>query len=76
VGCGIHTTFWSQNLKGIDHSEGLGADGKIILEWILGKEGAKVWTRFIWLKIRTSGGLLCEHGNVSSCYVKGGKFLD
>jgi hypothetical protein len=25
------------NLKGRDHSEDLGTDGKIILEWILGK---------------------------------------
>jgi hypothetical protein len=27
-----------------DHSEGLGVDGRIILEWILGKWGGKVWT--------------------------------
>jgi hypothetical protein len=24
--------YWSQNLKGTDHSEDLGVDGKIILE--------------------------------------------
>jgi hypothetical protein len=36
----MHTTFWSENLKGIDHSEDLGVDGKIILEWVLGnREG-------------------------------------
>jgi hypothetical protein len=34
--------FWSENLKGRDHSEDLGVDEKIILEWILGKEGTKV----------------------------------
>jgi hypothetical protein len=28
--------FWLENLKGRDHSEDLGVDGKI-LEWILGK---------------------------------------
>jgi hypothetical protein len=33
-------------------------DGKIILEWILGKLGGKVWTGFIWLRIGTSGGEL------------------
>jgi hypothetical protein len=33
-----------RNLKGRDHSEYLGIDGKIILEWILGKKGGKVWT--------------------------------
>jgi hypothetical protein len=35
----MRTKFWSENLKGRDHSEDLGIDGKIILEWILGKQG-------------------------------------
>jgi hypothetical protein len=26
---------WLENLKGRDHSEDLGVDGKIMLEWIL-----------------------------------------
>jgi hypothetical protein len=38
--------------------EDLGIDGRTILEWILGKEGDKLWTGFIWLRIGTSGGLL------------------
>jgi hypothetical protein len=29
--------FWSANLKGRDPSENTGVDGKIILEWFLGK---------------------------------------
>jgi hypothetical protein len=29
--------FWSENLKGRDHSKDLVVDGRIILEWILGK---------------------------------------
>jgi hypothetical protein len=29
--------FWSENLKGRDHSEDLSVDERIILEWILGK---------------------------------------
>jgi len=33
----MHTTFWSENLEGRDHYKCLGVDGKIILEWILGK---------------------------------------
>jgi hypothetical protein len=33
----IHTMFWLENLKGRDHLEALGVEGKIILEWILGK---------------------------------------
>jgi len=32
-----NTKFWSENLKGRDHSEELGVCEKIILEWILGK---------------------------------------
>jgi hypothetical protein len=39
-----------ENLKERNHSEDNGVDGKI-LEWILGKEGADVWTGFIWLRI-------------------------
>jgi hypothetical protein len=54
----MHTIYWLENLKGRDHSEDLGIDGKIILEWILGKQGGEVWTGFIWLRIGTSGGLL------------------
>jgi predicted NUDIX family NTP pyrophosphohydrolase len=44
--------------EGRDYSEELGIDGKIILEGMLKKQGGKVWTVFIWLKIRTNGGLL------------------
>jgi hypothetical protein len=33
----MHTVFCLENLKGKDHSEDLGIDGKIILECILGK---------------------------------------
>jgi hypothetical protein len=35
----------------------IGVDGSMILEWILGKQGVKLWTGFIWLRIGTSGGL-------------------
>jgi hypothetical protein len=31
----MHTVFWFKNLKGRDHSEDLGTDKRIILEWIL-----------------------------------------
>jgi hypothetical protein len=34
--------------EGKSRSEDLSVDGEIILEWILGKEGGKVWTGFIW----------------------------
>jgi hypothetical protein len=38
----MRKNFWSENLKGRDHSEALGVDGKIS-ESILGKLGRKVW---------------------------------
>jgi len=54
----MHTIFLFQNLKGKYHSEDLGVDGREILQWILGKQGGKVWTGCIWFRIGTSGGLL------------------
>jgi hypothetical protein len=38
--------------------EDLDLDGSIILKWILGKYGWRVWTGFIWLRIGTGGRLL------------------
>jgi hypothetical protein len=54
----MHTLFLSENFKGRYHSEELGVHGRIILEWILGKYGGKVWTGCIWLRIGTNGRLL------------------
>jgi hypothetical protein len=45
-----------QNLKGRVHSEDLGVDGKIMLEWLL--RNGRAWTGCIWLRIGTSGGFL------------------
>jgi hypothetical protein len=44
--------------EGTKTLEDPGVDGKITLEWILGKQGGKVWTGCIWLRIGMSGGLL------------------
>jgi hypothetical protein len=46
------------NLKGRHHLEDLGIDRKVMLEWILGKLGEKLWDGFIRLKVGTSGRLL------------------
>jgi hypothetical protein len=55
----MSTKFWSEKLKGvIDHPEDQSVDGRIILEWILEKQGEKVWTGCIWLRIKTSDRLL------------------
>jgi hypothetical protein len=54
----VNTVCWLEKLKEGDHSEDLGVDGMIILEWILGTSFGKVWTGCAWLMIGTSGGLL------------------
>jgi hypothetical protein len=54
----MRTEFWSENLRGRDHSEDTGVIKKIILEWMFEKLGEKVWTGFIWIRIETSGALL------------------
>jgi hypothetical protein len=38
--------------------QGLVIDRTVILEWILKEYGGKVWTEFVWLRIRTSDGFL------------------
>jgi hypothetical protein len=48
----MHKILWLENLKGRDHLEDRGIDGKIILELILRKHGGKVWIGCIWLSIR------------------------
>jgi hypothetical protein len=41
-----------------DNLEGTGVDERIILKWILKKYDGRVWTGFIWLRIRAGSGLL------------------
>ena len=49
------TGFWWGNLRERDHWGDPGADGRIILRWILDVE---VWTGSSWLRIGTGGGHL------------------
>jgi hypothetical protein len=44
--------------EGKRHLQDLGIDGRVILEWILGKQFEKVWSRIMWLRIGPSDGLL------------------
>jgi hypothetical protein len=39
---GSHTIFLLENLNSRDRSEDLGVEGKILLDWILGKWGGEV----------------------------------
>jgi hypothetical protein len=45
-----------EKLKGRHHLKDQGVDGKITVEWVLGKQGGNVWTGFICLIIGSSGG--------------------
>jgi hypothetical protein len=54
-GAGMHTGFAKGVLKETDHLEYLGTDRRIILKWILKTCDRKVWSVFIWLRIRKSG---------------------
>jgi hypothetical protein len=46
-----------------------------LLKYFVEKQGAKVCTGFIWLRIGTSGGL-CKHDNELSVSIKGDEFLE
>jgi hypothetical protein len=39
----MRTKFWLENLKGRNHSEDLGVDGRIILKWISNKMESVDW---------------------------------
>jgi hypothetical protein len=54
----MNKKFRPEKLTGRDHSKDLGVDGRIILQWNLGKQGGKVWTEYIWLRTGTSEGFL------------------
>jgi hypothetical protein len=42
------TVFWLVNLEGRDHSEDIGVDGKVILQWIVGRLG---WEGVYWIHL-------------------------
>jgi len=60
-GSGKRNTYrvWLGKPKERDYLEYLGVDRRKILKWILKKWAERVWTGFIWLRVRTSDGLLC-----------------
>jgi hypothetical protein len=54
----VHTKLWYENLKERGDCKNLGVDGRIILKLMIKKWDGRLWTGFICLRIRTSGGLL------------------
>jgi hypothetical protein len=54
----MHVEYWWEIQKVRDHLEEQVVCGWIILKWILEREDGVVWTRLIWLRVGTSGGLL------------------
>jgi len=54
----MRSKFLSKSLNRKYNLGDLGAGERIILRWMLTKDGGKVWTGFIWLRIETSSGLL------------------
>jgi hypothetical protein len=52
------TRFWWESPKEKDHLKDRDADGRMGLEWIFGRFAGRVWSGFIWLMVRTVGGLL------------------
>jgi hypothetical protein len=50
--------FFLESLKGRNHVEDLGVDGRIVKNWILGKLVLRVWVGLIWLRMGTGDGIL------------------
>jgi hypothetical protein len=57
-GRGMYIGFWWESQKERGHLEDLDVGGRITLYLILEQYDGVVWTRFMWLRIGTSGGLL------------------
>jgi hypothetical protein len=54
---GAYTVFVGKH-KGKVGLDDLGADGGLVLKWILKTGDRKVWSEFIWLRIGASAGIL------------------
>jgi hypothetical protein len=51
----MHAEILSETPNESQHIEDIGVDGRITLEWILGKQGGKMWAGCTWLTGISSG---------------------
>jgi hypothetical protein len=72
----MHTKFWSEILKGVDHSGEVSIYRKILLECILGKQGGKLWTGCIGVRIGTKSLPFVNTASDPSGSIRGREFLD
>jgi hypothetical protein len=63
------------NLNGRSQPKDPSVMGRIILEWILVKQGGKMCTACVWLRMGPVTGC-CDYGNEPSGSIKGVVFLD
>jgi hypothetical protein len=52
-----HTGFWWGDLRERDNLADPGIDVRIILNWIFKKWDGEAWSRLVWLRVVTCGGL-------------------
>jgi hypothetical protein len=71
----MNIKFCLESLKGRDHLEDIGVDGRIILKRIIWKYFGSVWTGFVCITIGPMAGSF-KYSNEHSCSIKGGGFID
>jgi hypothetical protein len=54
----VHTGFWLRDGRARNHLDDLGVDGRTILIRIFKKWDGETWTRLLWLRAGTGGGIL------------------
>jgi hypothetical protein len=71
----VHSGFWQGTLRGKDHLEDPGVDGRIILRWIFRKwDGGMEWIDLAQDRKGVAG--TCKCGNEPSGSIKSREFLD
>jgi hypothetical protein len=51
----VHAKFWLESVQAREDLKDLDIGGRIILKSTFSKFGGMVWTRFVWLRMETSG---------------------